>query len=185
LGVRSAQPYLPETTARTRAGRRISEDYAALYSWEDAKMSDENKAVIRRLYGEVWNKRRIEILPEIISPSHALHDPNIADAMVGPEAYARQVTRFVRAFPDLQFTIEDMVCEKDMLAVSWVISGTHKGEFWGVPPTNKKVTMEGITINHLIDGKIMDSDVSMDALGLMRQLGALPDAQKSKGTSAS
>jgi steroid delta-isomerase-like uncharacterized protein len=148
-------------------------------------MSAENKAVIRRLYGEVWNKRRIEILPEIISPSHALHDPNIADAMVGPEAYARQVTRFVRAFPDLHFTVEDMVCEKDMLAVSWVISGTHKGEFWGIPPTNKKISMEGITINHIADGKIMDSDVSMDALGLMRQLGAFPAAEKSKGTSAS
>jgi predicted ester cyclase len=78
-----------------------------------------------------------------------------------------------------------MVCEKDMLAVSWVISGTHKGEFWGIPPTNKKISMEGITINHIADGKIMDSDVSMDALGLMRQLGAFPAAEKSKGTSAS
>ena len=147
-------------------------------------MSAENKAVIRRLYGDVWNKRKIEILPEIISPSHALHDPNIPDGLVGPEAYARQVSRFVRAFPDLQFTVEDMVCEKDMLAVSWVISGTHKGEFWGVAPTNKKISIEGITINHIKDGKIMDSDVSMDSLGLMRQIGAFPATEKSKGTSA-
>ena len=147
-------------------------------------MSADNKSVIRRLYGEVWNKRRLEVLEEIISPSHALHDPNIPDAMIGPEAYARQVTRFVRAFPDLRFTVEDTVSENDMIAVSWVITGTHKGEFWGVPATGRQITMEGITINHITDGKIMDSDVSLDSLGLMRQLGAFPAVEKSKGTSA-
>jgi steroid delta-isomerase-like uncharacterized protein len=147
-------------------------------------MSAENKAIIRRLYGEVWNKRKIEILPEIISPSHALHEPNIPDAMVGPEAYAQQVTRFVRAFPDLRFTIEDTVCEKDMVVVSWVITGTHKGEMWGYAPSNKKIAMDGITINHISDGKIMDSDISMDALGLLRQIGVFQFPLKTKGTSA-
>jgi steroid delta-isomerase-like uncharacterized protein len=146
-------------------------------------MSADNKAVIRRLYGEVWNERHLEVLEEIISPSHALHDPNIPDAMVGPEAYARQVARFVMAFPDLQFTVEQMVCENDLVAVSWVITGTHKGEFWGVAPTNRKITMEGITINHITDGKIMDSDVSMDSLGLMRQFGAFPGVEQAKRTS--
>jgi steroid delta-isomerase-like uncharacterized protein len=141
-------------------------------------MSIENKVVAKRLYSDVWNKRKLELLPEIISPSHALRDPNLSDAAIGPEAYKRQVNRFLTAFPDLRFSVEEMISEKDMLVVSWTITGTHKGEFWGVAPTNKKISMDGITINHIANGKIMDSDISMDALGLMRQLGAFPAREK-------
>jgi steroid delta-isomerase-like uncharacterized protein len=147
-------------------------------------MSVDNKAVARRLYGEVWNKRKLELLPEIISPSHALRAPNISDAMIGPEAYKRQVSSFLTAFPDLKFSVEEMICEKDMLVVSWTITGTHRGEFWGVAPTNKKISMDGITINHITDGIIMDSDVSMDALGLLRQIGGFPARAKSKSSSS-
>jgi len=147
-------------------------------------MSAENKAVARRLYGDVWNKRKLELLPEIMSPSHALSDPNLSDAMVGPEAYKRQVQCYLRGFPDLRLSVEEMICEKDRVVVSWVITGTHKGEFWGVAPTNKKISMQGITINHIASGKIMDSEVSMDALGLMSQMGAFPAREKSKSNSA-
>jgi steroid delta-isomerase-like uncharacterized protein len=142
-------------------------------------MSVDNKAVARRLYGEVWNRRKLELLPEIISPSHALRDPNISNTMIGPEAYRQQISNFLAAFPDLKFSVEEMICEKDMLVVSWTITGTHRGEFWGVAPTNKKISMDGITINHITDGKIMDSDVSMDALGLLRQIGGFPARAKS------
>jgi steroid delta-isomerase-like uncharacterized protein len=136
-------------------------------------MSDDNKAIVRQLYEEVWNKRRLELVDEIISPSHALHDPNLTDSAIGPEAYKRQVTRFVTAFPDLRFNVEDMFGEKDKLAVAWTISGTHKGEFMGIAPTNKKVSVDGITLNHIVNGKIMDSYISWDALGMMQQLGGV------------
>src|SRR2546429_2049655 len=101
------------------------------------------------LYEEVWNKRRLELVDEIISPSHALHDPNLTDSSVGPDAYRRQVSRFIVGIPDLRFTIEDIVDEKEKVAVAWTISGTHTGEFMGIPATNKKVYVEGITINHI------------------------------------
>ncbi len=136
-------------------------------------MSADNKAVVRRLYEEVWNKRRLELVDEIISPSHALHDPNLTDSSVGPDAYKRQVSRFIVGIPDLRFTIEDIVDEKEKLAVAWTISGTHTGEFMGIPATNKKVYVEGITINHLVDGKIMDSYISWDTFGMMQQLGVV------------
>jgi steroid delta-isomerase-like uncharacterized protein len=137
-------------------------------------MSWENKIVVRRLYEEVWNKRRLEVVDEVISPSHALHDANVSGSQMGPEAYRQQVIRFTMAFPDLRFAIEDIVSEEDKLVVSWTISGTHKGEFMGIPPTDKKISVQGITINHIGDGKILDSDISWDALGLMRQLGHAP-----------
>lgn len=147
-------------------------------------MSADNKAIVRQLYEEVWNKRRLELVDEIISPSHALHDPNLSGSAVGPEAYKRQVTRFITAFPDLHFTVEDIVGEKEKLAVAWTISGTHKGEFMGVPATNKKVSVDGITINHIADAKIMDSYVSWDAWGMMQQLGVVPALGAPKGAAA-
>jgi steroid delta-isomerase-like uncharacterized protein len=148
-------------------------------------MSLENKIIVRRLYEEVWNKRKLEVVDELISPSHALHDPNISGSQIGPEAYKRQVARFTTAFPDLRFTIDDIVSEEDKLVVSWTISGTHKGEYEGIPPTDKKISVEGITINHIGDGKILDSDISWDALGLMRQLGHAPPLGKTMAAGGS
>jgi len=147
-------------------------------------MSADNKAIVRRLYEEVWNKRRLELVDEIISPSHALHDPNLTDSSVGPDAYKRQVSRFISGIPDLHFTIEDIVDGKEKLAVAWTISGTHTGEFMGIPATNKKVYVEGITINHIVDGKIMDSYISWDTFGMMQQLGAVPALGQTKSFSA-
>ncbi len=147
-------------------------------------MSADNKAVVRRLYEEVWNKRRLELVDEIISPSHALHDPNLTDSSVGPDAYKRQVSRFMVGIPDLHFTIEDIVDEKEKLAVAWTISGTHTGEFMGIPATNKKVYVEGITINHMVDGKIMDSYISWDTFGMMQQLGVVPALGQTKSFTA-
>ena len=147
-------------------------------------MSTDNKAIVRRLYEEVWNKRRLELVDEIISPSHALHDPNVSGSAVGPEAYKRQVTRFITAFPDLRFTIEDIVGENEKLAVAWTISGTHKGEFMGIPATNKKVSVDGITINHIVNAKIMDSYISWDAWGAMQQLGVVPALGQTKSLTA-
>ena len=148
-------------------------------------MSWENKIVVRRLYEEVWNKRKLEVVDEVISPSHALHDPNVSGSQMGPEAYRQQVIRFTTAFPDLRFAIEDIVCEEDKLVVSWTISGTHKGEFMGIAPTDKKISVDGITINHIGHGKILDSNISWDALGLMRQLGHAPSLERTMATGGS
>ena len=147
-------------------------------------MSMENKAIVRRLYEEVWNKRRVELVDDLMSPSHALHYNHLPDSGIGPEAYKREVARFVTGFPDLRFTVEDMVAENDKVAVSWTISGTHKGEFRGISPTGKKVSVEGITINHIADGKIMDSYVSPDYLGLLQQLGVAPAFGPPRGATA-
>jgi steroid delta-isomerase-like uncharacterized protein len=147
-------------------------------------MSSVNKEVVRRLYGEVWNDRRLEVVNEIISSSHALNDTNAEGSSIGPEAYKRQVTRFLTAFPDLRFKIDDLVAEDEKLVVSWNISGTHEGEFMGVPATHKKMSVDGITINHIVDRKIIDSYVSWDALGMFQQLGVAPPMGRAKDASA-
>jgi steroid delta-isomerase-like uncharacterized protein len=147
-------------------------------------MSDENKTIVRRLYLELWNHRKLGLAEDLFAPSHALSDPNLSGAAVGPEAYKRQVTRFLTGFPDLRFTIDDMVCEDDKVVVSWIISGTHQGEFMGILATGKKVSVSGITIIALSHGKILDSNVIYDALGLAKQLGVTLPAGLAKGASA-
>jgi steroid delta-isomerase-like uncharacterized protein len=131
-----------------------------------------NKDVVRRLYKEVWNERKLQVMDELVSKSHALIDPMIDGSSVGPAAYLEQVQRLVSAFPDLRFTIDDYVCEKDKVAAVWCFTGTHKGEAFGIAPTNRKVSVPGITIHQLSGGKILDSQAVWDTLGLMVQLGA-------------
>lgn len=137
-------------------------------------MPTDNKSLVRRMYEEVWNGRRLEVARELISPSHAVQVTDAADSGVGPEAYARAVTEFVNAFPDLQFTVLDMIAENDKVVAFWNISGTHQGEFRGIAATGKKISVDGITIHQLANGKIMDSYASLDMWAMMRQLGAVP-----------
>jgi steroid delta-isomerase-like uncharacterized protein len=80
---------------------------------------------------------------------------------------------FVAGFPDLRFAIEDTVAEQDKVVICWTFSGTHKGDFMGVPATDKKVSVDGITIHVLSKGIIMDSYVSLDMWGMMQQLGVI------------
>jgi steroid delta-isomerase-like uncharacterized protein len=147
-------------------------------------MSMESVAISRRLIEEVWNNRRLEVINELIASTHTNHDPNTPDLGNGPEGYKRLVSLYTTAFPDLRLTIEDTVSEDDKLVISWNVSGTHKGDLKGIPPTNKKMSVEGITISRHANGKILDSRVSWDALGMMQQLGVVPAAVQAKGAAA-
>jgi steroid delta-isomerase-like uncharacterized protein len=147
-------------------------------------MSEANKAIIRRLYAEIWNKHKLEVVDEIISSSHALQAPNVSGSAVGPEAYKRQITLFLAGYPDLCFTVEDTVAENDKVVACWTFSGTHKGDFMGVPPTNKKVHVDGMTLHQLAGGKIIDSAGSWDTLGMMQQLGVVPPLGQAKSLTA-
>jgi steroid delta-isomerase-like uncharacterized protein len=140
-------------------------------------MAVNNKEIIRRLYKEVWNERKLQAIDELISKSHALNDPITVGSSVGPAAYRVQVQRFVSGFPDLRFAVEDHICEKDKVVAVWTITGTHKGEAFGIAPTNKKISLPGITVHQLANGKILDSLAVWDCLGLMVQLGAARPAK--------
>jgi steroid delta-isomerase-like uncharacterized protein len=134
-------------------------------------MSPSPNEVIRRLYKEFWNERNLEVADQLVSETHALTSPHIFGSMVGPEIYKRQLALFVMGFPDLQFTVEQTVCEDDKIAVYWTIRGTHLGDFLGLPPTNRPVSITGITIHQIVDGKILDSQALWDAITLFQQLG--------------
>jgi steroid delta-isomerase-like uncharacterized protein len=148
-------------------------------------MPSENKNIVLRFYEEVWNKRHLQATNEFLSPSHAIQGNHLLISGVGPEAYKLVVAGFLRGFPDLRFKVEDLVEEDGKVVACWTIFGTHQGEFRGVPATRKKISVEGITISKLANGKILDSIVSWDVLGLMQQLGTIGADRLPKGAAAS
>jgi len=78
----------------------------------------ENRAIVRRLYEEVWNKRRVELVDELISPSHALQGPDVSGSGIGPEAYKHQLVKWWKGLPDLYMTILDVVGEYEKIEMS-------------------------------------------------------------------
>jgi steroid delta-isomerase-like uncharacterized protein len=137
-------------------------------------MQFNNKEIVRRLYKELWNERNLQVAEELLSESHALADPILSGSSVGPSAYLGHVQRLIAAFPDLRFHIDELIGEKDKVVVAWVVSGTHKGAIFGFAPSNKKISVSGISIHHLAHGKILDSQAAWDFYCLMQQIGVVP-----------
>jgi len=137
-----------------------------------------NKTIVKKFYQEVWNERKMKAVDAWLSPSHALVDPNATESLTGPEAYQAVVSRFSRAFSNLKFEVQDMVCENDKVVASWMISGVHTGEYNGLEPTNGKISVEGISIHQIADGKIMDTYTVWDTLGLLKKVGGVVTVQK-------
>ena len=147
-------------------------------------VSAAHKLVFGRLYQSVWNERKLDYIEQVFAKTHALSAPSMTGAAVGPAAYRRHIEGFLKAFPDLKFTVNDTISEKDKLVVDWTITGTHKAEFLGVPGTNKKVSISGITINQIADGKIIESTAAWDSLSVLKQFGVAlgkPEAQVASG----
>ena len=147
-------------------------------------MSIDNKALIQRFYDEVLHKRQFEYIDQVVSPSHSLHVPTVSGGAVGPEVYKQQWVLFITAFPDLRFTIDEMIAEGEKVACAWTMTGTHLGEFQGIAATGKKISVDGVTIHHVTNGKIMDSYGSLDMWGMMQQLGVASAAGQLQSASA-
>ncbi len=114
---------------------------------------------------------------EMTAPDAVTHDPSLPQqlqGMRGPEPFVQQVSKYRAAFPDLRFRVEDTIAEGDKVAVRWSAEGTHRGELQGLAPTGVSASTTGISINRWHDGKVVESWVAWDNLGLARQLGAAP-----------
>jgi len=112
---------------------------------------EENKAMVRRSIEEVWNKGNLAVVDETMASSYVLHFPG--QDYKGPESFKQMVTMTRTAFPDLHMTIEDMVAEEDKVAYHLTMRGTHRGDFMGIAPTGKQVTITGISIHRFAGGK--------------------------------
>lgn len=135
-----------------------------------AALSDEPRAIVGRFIAELWNKGDLSIADELVDVDAVNHDPAGPGLGMGPEATKRLVTMYRDAFPDLVVQTEHVIAENSMVAVHWVSSGTHRGEFLGVVATGKRILVDGISILQVDRGKISEVFTHWDTLGVMRQI---------------
>jgi predicted ester cyclase len=139
----------------------------------------ENGAVVRRWIETFNNPYTPQTEVDALAPGYVAHAPG----RPGPldlEAWSQFTASFVEAFPDLRLTVEDIFSSEGMVAARVAFRGTHRGEFQGIPPTGKEVAFSSIEIDRMVDGKVAEHWFEMDLLGLMGQLGAIPDPEQSE-----
>lgn len=132
----------------------------------------ENKVLARNFFEEVWNQKQEAAIDRYIAETAAGND---LDFGVGREGFRTQWRQWHAAFPDLHFAVEDVIAEDDKVLTRWTLTGTHQGEFMGVPASGKRINVSGMSLDVIKDGMIASGFDGWDALGLRRQIGALED----------
>ena len=134
--------------------------------------TEENKATVRQFFEEGPSKGNLSFANELLSPNFVMHAP--LPASPGIEGMNEVITTCRAAFENLNVIIEDMVVEGDYVVARFTASGIHNGNFMGLPATGKPITMTGIEIFRIKDGKITELWAEANLLGLMQQLGIFP-----------
>ena len=135
--------------------------------------AEANKLTMRR-FVEFINTASAGLAKELISPNAIFHVPGRPEPMRGPAGYLAIIEMMRGGFPDIQWTLEEMVAEDDKVAARFTMRGTHQGTFMGVPPSGKKITVQAMNIYHLSDGKFVEEHGQPDMLDLLQQIGAVP-----------
>jgi len=132
---------------------------------------ESNKDLARRWFEEVWNQGRIHAIAEMYHPSGtATGFPDPDSVIRGPEEFAQLWQQFRDAFPDIRVTIDDVIAERDKVAVLWTATMTHTGEGLGFPASSKKVSVPGASFITCRDGRIIDGRNHMDFTKVRLQL---------------
>jgi steroid delta-isomerase-like uncharacterized protein len=137
--------------------------------------TEENKAIVRRWYEECSKGKEAAVaaIEEFCAPNFVWHSTGVFPD-VGLPGYKQLLPAFFTAFPDSHFTVEDLIAEGDKVVWRLTTRGTHQGEFMGMPPTGKQISWTGIEISRIEAGKFVEGWDSLDNLGLLQQLGAIP-----------
>ncbi len=149
---------------------------------EQAVSAEDNKALVRRFVDEVQSKGNTDLIDEICSAEFVNHS---APPGIPPDCEGIKIltAMFRGAFPDSYFTVEDMIAEGDKVATRKTFHGTHEGEFMGIPPSGRSVSMGLIDIVRISEGRVVEHWSMGDNLGMMRQLGVVPQPGESAGPS--
>jgi steroid delta-isomerase-like uncharacterized protein len=139
-------------------------------------MSAANKELSRR-FTELFSTGDEALADEVLSPDVVFNGTAGDGELHGVEELKAFVAGYRRAFPDAHSTVEDQLAEGDKVVTRWRARGTHQGELGPIPPTGKRFEMDGVTLERIAGGKIAEVWVARDELGLLRQLGVLPDRE--------
>ncbi len=142
-------------------------------------MSAENAAVVRRYFEAFWGQRNFALASEIFAPTFVFYAPIVPEGIHGAEEYQQHVVvPLLTAFPDVQFTpVGEAITEGDRVALEFTMSGTHQGPFEAIPPTGQRFAVPGVVISRLRAGKLEELRGVFDGVGLLHQLGLLPQRQ--------
>jgi steroid delta-isomerase-like uncharacterized protein len=140
--------------------------------------ADDNKRLVQQGFDRLFNQGQLALADELVSADFLNHDAP-PDAPRGPAGLRSVVTMLRTAFPDLQIKTAEMVAEGDKVAVRATLRGTHTGPFMGIPPTGRRVEQEQIHILRFAGGKTVEHWAVRDDLGLLRQLGVIPEPAQS------
>jgi len=139
---------------------------------------EKNEAIARRFNEACWTKGKLDVIDELASPEITLYYPALPQAINGIDAFKQHRVTLQSIFSDAKMQIEDEIAEGDKVVLRWTWSATHQAEFPpGVPATGKKLKWTGITIFHIVDGKVVEQRAEEDYLSALRQLGLIPAPQ--------
>ena len=134
--------------------------------------TEENKALIRRYYDQLWNRWDLGVADAIISPGIHFRG-SLGMSVEGIDGFKRYMETVRHAFPDFHNQIDELIAEGEKVVVRLTYSGTHWGELFGVGPTGRQVTYPGVAIFRIVAGEVIDGWVLGDTFALRQQLGAL------------
>ncbi|MDD1753982.1 MAG: ester cyclase [Methanotrichaceae archaeon] len=137
--------------------------------------AEDNKSIVRRFFEEGPSKGNLSIADELMSSDFVMHTPLAASP--GIKGIKEVVTTCRTAFEHLNVTIEDNVAEGDKVVACFTARGLHTGQFMALPATGKPITMSGIEIFRIKDGKIAELWGEANLIGLMQQIGVVPSGQ--------
>ena len=140
--------------------------------------AEHNKVVVRRFVEELWNNRDLDVADEIFAADCITHQISSGSEPAAsprdPETLKRHVAEWLAGFPDLSFSVEQMIADTDRVVSRIVMRGTHTGVWLGVAPTGKRVSLRMMTVHRIANGKIVEDWVLVESLGFLQQLGLLP-----------
>jgi steroid delta-isomerase-like uncharacterized protein len=131
-----------------------------------------NKASVQRMLDEVMNQQNLAVVGELFAPGYLMHDPAVPMEVRGPEGFAQWASMMLEPFFSDSRISAELVAEGDKVVAHWTWTGTHTGEFMGIPPTGRQIAIAGISIHRFADGQFVESWASYDSLGMMQQLTA-------------
>jgi len=133
----------------------------------------QNKQIVQRYFTEVWNSGKLDVLDELLDPQYINHTPSTPNPPPGPAGLKPIVAAIRKAFPDLHYEIQDLIVNDSMAVARVIMTGTHTGDLFGLPPTGKKIAVNQINIEKIRHGKIVEHWRVTDELTLMKQIGVV------------
>ncbi|APR78791.1 Hypothetical protein A7982_04138 [Minicystis rosea] len=133
-----------------------------------------NKSIVCRLVEDVIQRGQLDLVPDLFSPDYVPHDPSNPARRGGHEGARAFIEMLHAGLSEIGYAVDLLIAEGDLVSYRFTLSGVHTGPFMGVPPTGKRISVGGVDIFRLTAGKIVESWVYADALGMLIQLGVIP-----------